>query len=99
MEGQTTTQMMTPLEYVFIEVLKGKLIEIERIENGQTVSSFETIKTIQKLPQIQDVVIETQEGSKKTISIDKIYNWGIDVQKPRVVPNGHERPRRKFEFN
>lgn len=93
------TQNMTLMEFVFIKTLKGEKIEIEKEIDGVNVFSFETIKTIQKLPQIQDVVIETEEGSKKTISIDKIYNWMIDVEKPRVRPKGHEKPKKKFKKN
>lgn len=72
--------------------MKGKRIEITE-DSG----TFETIKTIQKLPQIDEVVIETEEGSKKTISLDYLYTWEIDKKKDRVKPQGRLKHKKGFK--
>lgn len=88
-------QLMTPLEFMLIITLKGKQIQVAKDATDKPV--FETIKTIQKLPQIQDIVIETEEGTKKTISLDKIFNWKIDKKKDRVKPGGRIVPEKRFK--
>jgi len=84
-------QNMSIIELLLIKQLRGEKIEI--IEDS---GIFETIKTIQKMTMIDEVVIETDEGSKVTLSMEKIYAWEIDVKKDRVKPEKRLNHKKKF---
>lgn len=89
----TEKQNMTILEFMMIKLLKGEKIDVD---DRDEVETFETIKTIQKQPLIPDVIIETEEGSKLSMSIDQVYTWLIDKKKPRVKPTRRIKPKKRF---
>lgn len=86
-------QDMTILEFVMIKLLRGEKIDIDNTGNNE---KFEVIKTIQKIPGTKDVIIETEEGSKCSMSLDKAYSWKIDKRKNRVKPEFQIKAKKKF---
>lgn len=84
-------QDMSIIQYVLLLTLPGKFVEIT-----SGTGDYEEIKTIQKSPLIDEVTIETVEGSKKTMSLDKIYSFLVEVKKPRIKPDGQIKERKRF---